>query len=81
MSWESVVSSNVSAFSFEESSNTLWIIFMDSHGGVGVRMYRYSDVPARVVDQLREAPSKGKFVCSDIAFKYAYELIPETDSD
>jgi len=78
---EDVVSSNVAFYSFDDVSNTLVIGYLTRYSEE-VRIYRYSDVPTSVVDHLREAPSKGKFVCSDIAFKYSYEFIgSETDSD
>lgn len=78
---EDVVSSNVAFYSFDDVSNTLVIGYLTRYSEE-IRVYRYSDVSAAVVGQLREAPSKGEFVCSDIAFKYSYEFIgSETDSD
>ncbi len=78
---EDVVSSNIAFYSFDDTSNTLVIGYLTRYSEE-IRIYRYSDVSASVVDQLRGAPSKGEFVCSNIAFKYSYEFIEsETDSE
>lgn len=78
---EKVLSSNVAFFSFDDKLNSLVIGYLTRYSEK-IRIYRYEDISASVVNQLREAPSKGKFVYSDIAFKYSYEFIGfETDSD
>ena len=78
---EDVVSSNVAFYSFDETSNMLEIGYLSGYLDE-IRIYRYSDVSASVVNQLREALSKGMFVCYNIAFKYSYEFIGyETDSE
>lgn len=78
---ENVLSSNVAFFSFNEELNSLVIGYLTRYSEK-IRIYRYQDIPASVVNQLRKAASKGEFICSDIAFKYSYEFIgSETDSD
>lgn len=78
---EDVVSSNIAFYSFDDTSNTLVIGYLTRYSEE-IRIYRYNDVSASVVDQLKGAPSKGEFVCSNIAFKYSYEFIEsETDSE
>ena len=77
---EELVSSNVAYFSFDEASNVLCIGYLTRYSEE-VRVYRNKNVPASVVVRLRDASSKGKFVCSDIAFNYPYEFIgSETDT-
>lgn len=76
-----MISSNVAFFSFDDELNSLVIGYLTRYSEQ-IRIYRYQDIPASVVNQLREAESKGKFVYSDIAFKYSYEFIGfESDSD
>lgn len=78
---EDVLSSNVAFFSFDDKLNSLVIGYLTRYSEE-IRIYRYHDIPAPVVDQLREAESKGKFVYYNIAFKYSYEFIgSETDSN
>ena len=54
--WEDVESSMISAFKYDESKGTLDVMFHRS----GV--YRYSDVPYHVVQELRAASSKGSYM-------------------
>lgn len=63
--WEDVDSSMIAAFKYDESTQTLSVMF---HNG----MYHYSDVPADVVDGLREASSKGRYMRSSIIDCYYY---------
>jgi hypothetical protein len=62
--WEEVDSSMISAFRYDESAKALEVIF--HHTGV----YRYFDVPAEVVDGLRQASSKGSYMQSMIIDAY-----------
>jgi len=62
--WEEVDSSMISAFRYDESAKALEVRFHNT----GV--YRYFDVPAEVVDGLRQAPSKGSYMQSMIIDAY-----------
>jgi len=67
--WEDVESSMISAFKYDEATGTLEVAFKRS----GV--YRYHDVPAHVVEGLREAPSKGSYMRSMIIDMYPWEKL------
>jgi len=62
--WEEVDSSMISAFRYDESAKALEVRFHNT----GV--YRYFDVPAEVVEGLRQAPSKGSYMQSMIIDAY-----------
>ncbi len=62
--WEEVDSETISAFRYDEAARTLEVRFKDS----GV--YRYFDVPVRVVDGLRQASSKAGYMQSKIIDAY-----------
>ena len=64
--WEDVDSSMIAAFKYDESSQTLYVLF--NRTGI----YRYFDVPADVIEELREASSKGSFMRHAIIDYYAY---------
>ena len=65
--WEDVDSSMISAFKYDEPKGTLDVVFKQS----GV--YRYYDVPYHVVQDLRQASSKGRYMRSAIIGLYEYE--------
>ncbi len=67
MVWEDVDSSMISAFGYNEAEGILEVAF--NRTGV----YRYFDVPADVVEGLREASSKGRYMRSMIIDMYRYE--------
>lgn len=65
--WEDVDSSMISAFKYNDTTMTLEIIFNRTG------LYRYFDVPADVVEDLRASSSKGSFMRSMIIGSYDYE--------
>ena len=65
--WEDVDSSMISAFKYDETTETLEVIFHRT----GV--YQYFDVPADVVEGLRMSSSKGSYMRSMIIDTYDYE--------
>jgi hypothetical protein len=68
---EAVMPSTViRSFQYDEASRTLLIIFQSG------RRYRYLDVPAATVRDLRAAFSKGKFFNSRIRGSFAYTEEP-----
>lgn len=69
MDFVSVVSSNLAAVAYEESSNTLYIRF--NHGGT----YSYSNVPPSVHQGLMSAPSHGKYFAQYIKNSYPYRKL------
>lgn len=64
--WEDVDSSMISAFKYDEDSQTLEVAF--NRTGI----YQYYDVPPDIVDGLRESSSKGSYMRSMIIDMYAY---------
>jgi hypothetical protein len=64
-----VVSSDVAAIGYEESSQTLEIEFKATGA------YRYFSVPKAVFDELMATPSPGKFFRQHIKGKYAWEKV------
>lgn len=68
-------SSQISAYGYDEASQTLEIQFPGR--GPASSRYRYADVPADVYAQFHAAESKGKFFGSNIRGRYAYEKQPD----
>lgn len=68
-------SSQISAFGYDESTQTLAIQFPGR--GNAVSLYHYADVPAEVFEDMKAAESKGKFFGSVIRGRYAYEKQPD----
>ena len=64
-----VASSNLQSFRYDEATNTLTVRFRS--GGV----YRYDDVPADVVDEMRWAESRGRYFHRYIRYGYSYTQI------
>lgn len=64
--WEDVDSSMIAAFKYDEESQELQVLFNKTG------RYTYFDVPADVVEGLREASSKGSYMRSMIIDLYAY---------
>jgi len=64
-----VRSSNVAAIGHDPDDLILEIEFLDGS------LYRYYDVPEEVFHDFVLAPSKGRFVWSDIRDQYEYERV------
>jgi hypothetical protein len=56
----------IRSFQYDEASYSLLITFQSG------RRYRYLDVPAKTVDELRAASSKGRFFNTSIRGQFAY---------
>ena len=72
-----VESSNVGYLKYDESSLALMVAFNDGYDDSTweeCRVYRYFDVPRSVFEALKDAESKGSYLCKNIAFEYRYEL-------
>jgi hypothetical protein len=65
--WEDADSSMISAFRYDPEEQTLEVLFNRTG------RYTYYDVPADVVEGLREASSKGSYMRSMIIDMYAYD--------
>lgn len=65
--WQDADSSMISAFGYNEATNTLEI----AYNRTGV--YCYFDVPLHVVEELRNSSSKGSFIRDMIIDLYDYE--------
>ena len=65
--WEDVDSSMISAFKYYPDTQTLDVIFNRTG------LYSYFEVPPDVVEELREADSKGSFMRYAIIDNYYYE--------
>ncbi|NDV24716.1 KTSC domain-containing protein [Desulfovibrio sp. JC022] len=59
-------SSNIAGFSYDETNQTLTVEF---HSGA---RYNYYDVPSHVYENMKTAPSYGKFLNSEIKGAYRY---------
>lgn len=70
-------SSQISAYGYDEASQTLEIQFPGR--GPASSRYRYADVPADVYAAFHAAESKGKFFGSNIRGRYVYEKQPDAD--
>ena len=65
----SPASSNVESVSFDDSTDTLTVVFQ---GGVS---YEYLNVPASVYRAFQAAPSAGQFVHRQLKGRYPFNLI------
>jgi len=66
-----VVSNTLDQIAYDAGRRLLEITFRTRH------TYQYFGVPATVVKQLLEAPSKGRYFNQAIRGKYRYERVPE----
>lgn len=64
MERETVSSGNISEIGYDPANETLELMF--HHGGV----YQYYNVPNHVYEQLRRAPSIGKYFNSEIKGRF-----------
>ncbi len=64
-----VASANLQSFRYDETTNTLTIKFRSG------AVYRYADVPADVVDEMRWAESRGRYFHRFIRYAYSYSQI------
>jgi hypothetical protein len=70
MDWiESPESSNVSRFGYEPNNQTLFVEF---HSG---GMYQYFDVPEQVFEDMKVAPSKGRYLAQMVKGIYRYARV------
>ncbi len=65
--WHPLTSSNLSAYSYDKTSETLRIRFVSG------RTYEYSDVPASVVSSLASAGSAGSYFNTNIRNSFSYQ--------
>ena len=65
--WEDVDSSMIAAFKYDSEKEVLSVMFHNT----GV--YHYFDVPPAIVQELREADSKGRFMRYEIIDMYDYQ--------
>ncbi len=65
--WHPLTSSNLSAYSYDKSSETLKIRFKSG------RTYAYDGVPASVVSSLASAGSAGSYFNAAIKHAFAYQ--------
>lgn len=65
--WKKVKSSNIHSVGYNESTNTLKIIFLNG------RRYEYADVPKAIYTGLMNAQSKGKYAYKYIFSEHKYE--------
>lgn len=67
MEWiESPESSNIVRFGYDSGNQLLAVEFSKSG------MYQYYNVPEGVFEQMKTAPSKGRFVAQTIKGRYRY---------
>lgn len=69
-----IVSNSLAQIAYDAGCGLLEITFRSRH------TYQYLGVPAAIVQQLLEAPSKGQYFNLAIRGKYRYERVPESDS-
>jgi hypothetical protein len=67
-------SSNVAEFSYDPLRHQLDVTF---HNG---QTYRYIEVPVQVYEALYIAPSKGKFLASQVKGRFAYQRVTQQDT-
>jgi hypothetical protein len=60
----------IRSYRYDEASRTLLIVFRSG------RRYRYLDVPAETVEEMRAAFAKGAFFNARIRDRFAYEEEP-----
>jgi len=66
---ETPASSNVSRFWYHRDDHELFVEFQ------GGSIYVYREVPAEVVEDFVDAPSKGQFVHQRLRDKFAYDRL------
>lgn len=66
-----VVSSTVEAYSVEASGKKINLLIRFKHGST----YRYLDVGQAVVEGFEQAPSKGRFIASDLRDAFLTEKV------
>lgn len=66
---QGVQSSNVQSIGYDNRTDELTITFKNN------ATYLYEGVSRETYDEFRAAPSKGKFVWSDIRGKYPYQRV------
>ena len=59
-------SSNISGFSYEESSQVLRVEFKNGS------LYEYFDIPDFIFEGMKKAPSKGQYLAQNIKGTYRY---------
>ena len=69
MDRQGVDSSNIASIGYDESTETLEVVFLK--GG----LYQYYDVPEHVYDELMSAGSHGSYLASNIKGTYRYNKI------
>jgi len=65
----SVESSNIKEIGYDQASKILMVKF--HNGG----LYAYDAVPAEMFDELKSAPSKGKFFIANVKGKYSFRKV------
>lgn len=63
---ESPESSNITRFGYDEANQVLYVEF--NNGSI----YQYFDVTQSVFEQMKTAPSKGRFLAQNIKGTYRY---------
>lgn len=76
-----VESSNVCAVAYDPQAEVMEVEFGKGTepGEVGNRVYRYTQVPAHVHEELMDAPSVGSFLNEKVAFEFPYELLGKVE--
>lgn len=69
MERDTVSSSNVDSIGYDEQTQTLEVEFLSGW------LYHYYDVEQSVYEMFMNAPSKGRFLNSEIKGKYSYKRI------
>jgi hypothetical protein len=72
-----VDSSNVCAVAYDPQAQVMEVEFGKGTepGEAGNRLYRYSEVPAHVHEELMEAPSVGSYINRAVAYQFSYEFL------
>lgn len=69
MQREQVFSSNIASIGYDASSETLEIEFQDGY------VYQYYNIPQGIYDALMAAPSKGRFLHSQIKDRFPFSRV------
>ena len=69
MQKESVLSTNLRSVGYDRDTQTLEVEFQSGS------IYQYYDVPEDIHDELMRAPSKGRFLNTDIKNVYPYSRV------
>lgn len=70
MIWiESPESSTITRFGYDDANQVLFVEFKNGSA------YRYFDVPGPVFEQMKSAPSKGRFLAQVIKGSYRYARV------